>query len=503
MQATIRQPAGCITAAGMRTLESRAMANGCDEPMLMEIAGTRLGHAVGKFFPLPGTAVAWPGKGHNGGDALIALRVLRDDYGWQIRIRHLFPPDAFASLTRLQFDSHLDTPAFDPGDPSLRHPLIQLDGLLGIGADGSPLRGPLAGAAAEMNHQRNAHGALTIAVDLPSGMHPDTGAFPENAVLADATFTLGAVKSGLVQPAAANAVGSITLVAIPQLTAPPAPGPRLVCPQHQRTAAAPRPHDFHKGMAGRVAILAGCEHYLGAAVLCGSGALAGGAGLVTLHVPRAIHAVIASKCAPELIVMPFDHPADLTDLAADAWVIGCGLGSDWGDDLIHFLRALPEVPTVLDADALNAVARADAVAELCAHHLITPHPGEFRRLAPELAALPPLAAADAWTRISPATLLLKGCRSVVASGEEALLVNSTGHPGMATAGQGDVLAGVAGALLATKIPLPEAAALAAWLCGRAAERAVHHQGESAESLRASSVIANLGPAITDWRRLDR
>jgi len=503
MQTRSRTAAGCVTAAGMRAIEHAAMADGCDEAALMEIAGNRLGHAIARHFPKPGTAVAWPGKGHNGGDALIALRVLRDAYGWEIRIRHVFPEHTLAPLTRRQMDLHRESAEFDATAPTLRHPLVLLDGLLGIGADGSPLRGPVAGAAAEMNALRDGCGAVTIAVDLPSGLDPDRGTFPENGVRVDVTFTLGAVKSGLVFPHAADAVGAISLVAIPQLTAPPAPGPQLVCPQHSCIAAAARPFDFHKGMAGRVAILAGSENFLGASALCSSGALAGGAGLVTLHIPRALHAAASAKCAPEVIVQPFDHPGELSSIETDAWVVGCGLGMGWGDELVDFIRAIGKTPAVIDADALNTLARHQAVNCLGANHLITPHPGEFRRLAPDLAELLPLDAATSWASHSPATLLLKGCRTVIASHGRDPAVNSTGHPGMATAGMGDVLAGVSGALLAAKLPIHDAAALAAWLCGRAAERAIHHNGESAETLRASHVTTHLGGAFHDWRRILR
>lgn len=492
-----------ISAARMRAIEAAAMAAGCDEPALMEMAGMRLGHAIARFFQRPGTAVAWPGKGHNGGDALIALRVLRDDHGWQIRIRRTFADPELAPLARRQLDAHLDTPAFDPDDPTTLQPLVFLDGLLGLGADGSPLRGPLTDAAAEMNGLRHTRGAMIAAVDLPSGINPDTGEFPENSVRADITFTLGAVKSGLIQPAAANAVGSISLVAIPELSASPTPGPRLICPRQFPALMAARPYDFHKGMAGRVAILAGSENYLGAAALCSAAAVAGGAGLVTLHVPHPIHSAIAAKCVPEVIVQAFDTLDDLKNITADAWVIGCGLGAQWGEDLVDFIAALADTPAVLDADALNAIARHDAVGTLRTNHLVTPHPGEFRRLAPDLADLPPLDAAAAWTRISPATLLLKGSRSVIATRGCDTLVNSTGHPGMATAGQGDVLAGVAGAWLATGHPLPDAAALAAWSCGRAAERAIFHHDSSAETLRASFVIDGLGGAFRDWRAASR
>ena len=475
------------------------MASGIDEASLMEMAGTRLGHAIARFFPRPGTAVAWTGKGHNGGDALIALRVLRDAHGWQVRIRRVFPDASLAPLTREQLAAHRDTPEFAATDPGLHHPLVLIDGLLGIGADGSMLRGPLVGAAEEMNRLRESMGAVVAAVDLPSGMNPDTGAFPANAVRADMTFTLGAVKSGLVRPAAANATGAVSLVSIPKLTAAPGAGPALICPQHPCATLGPRPADFHKGMAGRVAILAGSEAYSGAAVLCASAALAAGAGLVMLHVPRAIHTLIAVRCAPEIIVRPFDSLHELDLESPDAWVVGCGLGAGWGDDLVSFIAAASGVPMVIDADALNAIARHDALGKLGASDLLTPHPGEFRRLVPQLADLAPLDAAAAWTRDFPATLLLKGCRSVIATRGHDPLVNPTGHPGMATAGQGDVLAGVAGALLAAKQPLPGAAALGAWLCGRAAERAIHGGEESTESLRATSVIHNLGGAFRDWR----
>jgi NAD(P)H-hydrate epimerase len=492
-----------VTAADMRALEAAAVASGCEEPALMEMAGTRLGHAIARFFPRPGTAVAFPGKGHNGGDALIALRVLRDVHGWQVRIRRAFDVGAMAPLARQQLDDHHATPAFDAGEPGLRHPLILLDGLLGIGADGSPLRGPLADAAAEMNRLRDTCGAITAAVDLPSGLDPDTGAFPENAVRADITFTLGAVKSGLANPTAANAVGSISLVAIPILTATFTGGPRLICPQHFPGLLPARPYDFHKGMAGHVAVLAGSESYLGAAALCTAGALTGGAGLVTLHVPRALHGAAAAKCLPEIIVRAFDTLDDLTAMPGDAWVVGCGLGDAWSGELIRWIDSLDATPAVLDADALNALARHHALEILRPNHLITPHPGEFRRLAPDLAALAPLDAADAWKSRFPTTLLLKGCRSVIAARGHETRINSTGHPGMATAGQGDVLAGVAGALIAGgKSPL-DAATLAAWLCGRAAERAIHHHGESTETLRASSVLASLGKAFQDWRNATR
>jgi NAD(P)H-hydrate epimerase len=508
-----RNTAMAVTIAEMRAIEQRAMAAGTSEADLMQLAGTRLGHAIGRRFPHPGCAVAFPGKGHNGGDALIALAVLRDHYGWKSRLHTAFADDSHAALTRHHLAAHHQTPRLpiddfaDPDgwrDPS--RPLLLLDGLLGIGGDGSPMRGPAATAASAMNHLRDHFGATIAAVDVPSGINADTGVFPENAVRADITFTLGAVKSGLLVPAAANVVGAISLVAMPLLSAPPAAigctAPQLICPQHPAHPATPRPFDFHKGMAGRVSIVAGSENYAGAAVLCASAAIHAGAGLVTLHVPRHIHPLIAAKCPPEIIIRPFGSIGETTTNPAGAWIIGCGLGDGWDRELVDFILGL-DGPVVIDADALNTLARHGHVRETRANHLLTPHPGELHRLAPDLAALPPLAAAARWPAYSPATLLLKGCRSIVACRGQPRQVNSTGHPGMASAGQGDVLAGVAGALLAGGLPVHAAAAMAAWLCGDAAEHAIHHHRQSAESLVASHIIAHLGRAFLDWKHAAR
>src|SRR5690606_38611514 len=134
------------------------------------------------------------------------------------------------------------------------------------------------------------------------------------------------------------------------------------------------------------------------------------------------------------------------------------------------------------------------------NHLITPHPGEFKRLAPELGDQPREMAARAFTERTKATLLLKGCRTIVTRAEAPLWINSTGTPGMATGGQGDLLSGVIGALLAGGHPPLHAASLGAWVCGRAAERALQASHLSEEALSPSDVLENLGGAFRDWAR---
>ena len=157
------------------------------------------------------------------------------------------------------------------------------------------------------------------------------------------------------------------------------------------------------------------------------------------------------------------------------------------------------MPAVIDADALNLIARSGMTGILAERHVITPHPGEFRRLAPDLAGLPRESAARAFADRIPATLLLKGCRTLVTRRGQPLWCNATGHPGMATGGQGDLLAGVIGARLAIGDPPLEAAALAAWLCGRSAEIALNEPAISEESLTPSDVSRHLGGAFLDWK----
>ncbi len=263
----------------------------------------------------------------------------------------------------------------------------------------------------------------------------------------------------------------------------------------------PRPFDFHKGMAGRVDVLAGSEAYSGAAVLAAAGALRGGAGLITLHVPHKSVDLISAKCPPEIIVSGYDSPAGLVHIKTDAWVIGCGIGKlDAGAsaELMELITRI-RVPAVIDADALNLIAATGNIDVLTDSHIVTPHPGEFKRLAPDLDHLSREAAARTFVDRCHATLLLKGARSIVARSGQALWCNSTGSPGMATGGQGDLLAGVIGARLAVGAAPMHAAAHAAWLCGRASEIALASGRSSEETLTPSDTLHHLGTAFQDWR----
>lgn len=488
----------------MRAAEATALATGWTEKSLLEAAGEALGHAIGRHFPVPGTAVGYLGKGHNAGDALVALSILRDVYGWAVRIRCGFPEEQIAKLCREE-SRKLQAAAFEKSEISrIASPVLLLDALVGSGACG-PLRGTPAELAKEMNDLREHYGAIVAAVDVPSGVDPDTGKISDGAVRADITFMIGNAKVGLLDSRAADAAGRLAMVDVPCLAHPQSTLMELVCPQFLRGIAPRRPFDFHKGQAGRVSIIAGSAEFSGAAVLTALGAIRAGAGLVTLHVPAGAEERIGSRCPLEVIVRPWKSLAEISGVRCDALVIGPGLGghaTEQSTALLGILRSSGK-PTVIDADGLNEIARRGETGIFRENHLITPHPGEFHRLFPGLAELPRETAAREFSARCGAVLLLKGARTIVAGrGFPALWMNSTGTPGMAKGGQGDLLSGIAGALLAGGMPVFNAARLAAWLAGRAAELAITRSG-SEISLSASETAGFIGDAWNDWQAVAR
>lgn len=493
---------GAATIAETRAIEVAAMANGWTEEQLLNLAGERLGRAVGRFFPHPGTIVGYLGKGHNAGDALVALRVLRDQFGWKIVTRNAYPMTGCAPLTQKKWDELGMRFPLDraPLWRDLEGPLVLLDGLLGSGTTGA-LREPVLTLALEMASLRQQAGARVAAVDMPSGIDADSGLTSAGTVVADVTFMIGHAKRGLLSGHAASTTGALALVPVEPLVASRTTDRDLITPQTFDCGKRDRPFDFHKGMAGRVAILAGSEAYPGAAVLAANGALRAGAGLIILFVPASTRPLIASKCPPEIIVRGYHDPRDVLEFRYDALVTGPGLGEIAGamaDGLLDLISNT-RVPTVIDADALNLMAKRGATDTLTESHLLTPHPGEFGRLAPDLGDLPREEAARRFADRIPATLLLKGSRTIITRKGEPLRCNSTGTPGMASGGQGDVLAGVIGARLAGGDPPMDAATLAAWICGRSAEIALNERSLSEESLTPSDVLHFLGAAFQDWK----
>lgn len=487
----------------MLQIEQQTIARGIPADVLMESAGAKLARCATQFFPRPGLVVCYAGKGHNAGDAFVAARHLAEQ-GWRVLVRSPFHEADFAPLTRTKLGLLGTDILAHPLEPSvpLDGPLLLLDALVGLGATGN-LREPIAALALEMNTLRRESGARILAVDFPSGLDPETGTPGDPCVRADITATVGFAKKGLVADVATDAVGRLAVLDIPEFGDAEPGTPEVLTAPLLRRHWPPRVFDANKGMYGRVVLLAGSPGMLGAAHLCAAGAVHAGAGLVSLGATGDSYDLLASTAIPEVMVRPFKALTDVFTLHADAIGIGPGLG---GGREAHTLRVVREAPcpAVIDADALTIIAHAGLqhLDNAAAPRLLTPHPGEMQRLLAGKKIKDRAGTATAFVHKHPVTLLLKGARTIIAENKRPLRYNTTGTPGMATGGMGDVLTGVCTALLGQHASPWLAASIGAWVCGRAAEIAISHGGASEESLTPTNVLTHLGQAFNSLRAGD-
>ncbi|MBU3664790.1 MAG: NAD(P)H-hydrate dehydratase [Chthoniobacterales bacterium] len=493
-----------LTRAQMQHVEQETFARGITADVLMEGVGAKLARFVMQFFPRPGLLVCYAGKGHNAGDAFVAARHL-SAAGWRVLVRTPFSRDEFAPLTRDKFDllrAAVLTSPFRPSTPQ-DGPLVQLDALVGLGARGE-LQHPLASLAVEMNTLRREADAKTVAVDFPSGLDPETGVPGEPCVEADFTATAGFAKTGLVADAAINHTGRLGVLDSPDFIKPDHGNhAELLTAPLLRKAWPPRLYDTNKGMCGRVMLMAGSRGTLGAAHLCCAGAVKGGAGLVSLAALPDDYELLATTMLPEVMVRPFTHLTDALALPVDAMAIGPGLGTAHAARTLRVVREAA-CPSVIDADALTIIAHAGLkhLDSVKGPRLLTPHPGEMQRLLAGKQIGDRAKTAEEFAARHPVTLLLKGSRTVIAEKGRALRYNTTGNPGMATGGMGDVLTGICAALLGQGADTYWAASIGAWVSGRAAEIAVTRGGASVESLTPTDVLSHLGRAFESLRAGD-
>ena len=488
-----------VSAAAMRTAEEAAFARGVEVEALMDRAGAGVAAAVRRFFPRAGRAIVFVGKGHNGGDALVAAARLKE-VGWEIDLRLIFPEEDCAELPRKKFDDYRrdELPHVRQIGRAEARPsgLIVLDGLLGLGAK-HLLREPVRTAAQEINRLRREEHAFVFAVDLPTGLDGDTGETDPDCVVADCTITIGNAKHGLVVDSAINFVGRLEIVPLADLVITPSPANDLVACANSLSALLPRrKFSAYKNEFGRIGIVAGSPGFVGAALMTTEGALRAGAGLVELFVPKEIYLIVAAAAPAEAMVKPVRSYRDLLEEKIDVWALGPGLGTAEAKDLLRLIERAT-VPMVVDADGLNILSGDVEILKRCAGpRLVTPHPGEMKRLF-DSGKMSRAGTAKNFTEIFPVTLLYKGARTIVAERERPLSYNSTGNPGMATGGMGDVLTGVCAGLVGQGLVLYDAARLGAWVCGRAAEIAIFEKGESEQSLLPRDVLANLGRAFSE------
>ncbi|MGH3355590.1 MAG: NAD(P)H-hydrate dehydratase [Nocardioidaceae bacterium] len=455
------------TVEQVRAAESALMAR-LPEGALMQRAATGLATACADLLGgvYGARVVVLAGSGDNGGDALFAgARLARR--GARVEAVLLSPDKVHApGLAALSAAGGRVVERPGPVD-------LVLDGIVGIG--GRPgLRGEAPTLLALLG------GAPVVAVDVPSGIDVDTGETPGAHVRADVTVTFGTHKVGLLVDPAAQAAGAVHLVDIGL----DLPEPAVQSLQSADVAALlpVPPHDAHKYTRGVVGVAAGSEQFAGAAVLAVSGAAVGVCGMVRYDGPGAV-ADLVRAAHPEVVAGPG---------RVQAWVVGSGGGGDVAKTL-HRVRDT-DVPLVVDADALPHLERPVGVPAL-----LTPHAGELARLLDvsreQVESAPLRHARDAAGQFG-ATVLLKGSRTLVVDPAGRVRVNATGTSWLATAGTGDVLAGLCGALLATGLEPFDAGSVGAWMHGAAARLA---SGDG--PLTAPQVAAALPEVVRSLRGL--
>ncbi len=524
-----------LTVSEMREVDRlTSERHGVSQLILMENAGSAVARFVAAHFaPIDDRRiVVLCGKGNNGGDGFVAARVLRE-MGAQPTVLLFGDPselrgEAAENFKRLRGASTgmksgvkgevkmvRDAASWESARASITGARIIVDALLGTG-----LRGPVEGTLAQAIEQVNRHDALTrvVAVDIPSGVSGDAGAAGP-AIVADYTVTFTAPKIGMLGASASPFVGRLSVAKIgspPELVEEIAKSNmRWLEPWEFRSVKFHRKADSNKGLYGHALIVAGSVGKAGAAAMAARGALRAGAGLVTVATPEPVLATVAGF-APEVMTEPLHATAagtiaqDVFDSGGFAKILGgksvlaLGPGLTTQEETRQFVRSVMasklSVPVILDADGLNAFAGCADVLRASNDLLaITPHPGEMGRL---LGCTPKdvqanrveiaVSAAANWH----AFVILKGNWTVIAAPDGRVWINSTGNPGMASGGTGDVLTGMLAGLTAqfgAKKDWALTLALGVYLHGLAGDLAAEEFGEA--PLVATDLIRRISPAF--------
>jgi hydroxyethylthiazole kinase-like uncharacterized protein yjeF len=501
------------TAAEMRELEQKTADLGIGIEELMENAGRAIAQSMRELSSgVSGKrVVVLAGPGNNGGDGIVAARYLSD---WGAKVTVFMP--ARRSEDDLNYRLALDrgigfTDRADALESTLYSASAVLDAFFGTGGSRPP-EGTYREALKRLNQAKSSRPEIAVfAADMPSGVNSDSGRADPDSTLADYTLTLGLPKRGLYIPQGAARAGRVVIL---DIGIPPRLSDRinteLMTPELARGLLPARSQYSHKGSFGKVLIIAGSANYIGASYLACAAAYRAGAGLVTLATPASLAPVVASKLA-EATYMPLPEAAPgilSPDATIDtdgynAVLAGPGLGQ--GDAAAGLVRGLLKTgsgaPLVLDADALN-IASTDPEEwfDTGSDFIITPHPGEMSRLSGvpvdeinEKRISLTAETAARWKK----TVVLKGPFTVTAAPDGRCRVSPFANAGLASAGTGDVLAGVIAGLLGQGLPLFDAAALGVYLHGRAGERVRHGMGDA--GMTASDLLPELPQSIKELK----
>lgn len=489
-----RLPTAIYTAEQVRTLDRIAIEEmGIAGYTLMCRAGESAVAALRRCWPAAQSIAVYCGAGNNAGDGYVVAR-LAGDLGLSVRVIAAVPPDRLAGdAARAWQDYRKQGGTFEPFDAGrVPEEDILVDGLLGSGLD-RELRGDFLAAVAAMG----AAGRPVLSLDIPTGLHADTGLPLGAAVHADLTVTFVGLKQGLFVGEGANFRGALEFAG---LDIPPTAHARIEAPILRITRAdvrailPPRPRTAHKGDAGSLLLVGGGPGMSGAIRLAAEAALRSGAGLVRVAThPDSVGPVMAGRA--EVMCVGIEDAAQLEPWlqAADGVVLGPGLGqSAWARTAWERVLA-SDLPLVLDADGLNLLAEDGRTR---GRWILTPHPGEASRLLGTSTRDIQADRPEAVVRIANAfqgMAILKGAGTVVAGPDEGpVRLCDRGNPGMATAGMGDVLAGILGGLLVQSGDLSAVARAGVWVhaaCGDAAARG----GE--RGMLAGDLMAHIREAV--------
>ena len=460
--------------------------------VLMENAGVAATELFCAHFRavFPGAVVVLAGKGNNGGDGYVMARHLHNR-GWQVTTLVLAEEKAVggdAAVNLRALTACGGTVTFCPHEASLDQALVRInarviiDALFGTGLT-SPVRDHYARAIDWINRS----GLPVFSVDIPSGIDATSGRVLGAAVKAKETVTFAVGKIGQVLAPGCEYAGRLHVVdiGIPPKVIDREEGAVFVEAADVAALFPARPFAGHKGTFGHLVVVGGSTGKSGAAAMAAEGALRSGAGLVTVGCPASIHDILEIKLT-EAMTVPLPDAAGSLDLRAyddikrlwlhkQALALGPGLGlSEGGAALAGCIVRDCPLPLVIDADGINALCDQKDLLTVrpAGTTILTPHPGEMARLTGmsvnEIEADRVRVAGD-FAKKYGAVLVLKGARTVIASPEGDLFVNSTGNPGLATGGMGDVLTGVIAGLIVQGLSPLNAAVLGTFWHGRAAD----------------------------------
>ncbi len=510
-----------LTSSQMREADRRTIEEiGIPSTVLMENAGRQVVAALEAVFEdLADRHVAvLCGRGNNGGDGFVVARTLHQR-GVEVSVF------VIGSIAEIHGDARLNLEILgrlgisvveitDEQAWELHFSEIGTCGLIVDALFGTGLRTPLQGMLETVVADINGSSIPVASIDVPSGLSADTHELIGDCIDATVTVTLGALKVPLVLPPAELHAGDIVIadIGIPDGVIDAVEGPRveLLTRAGMRSLVQPRAADSHKGDYGHVLVVAGARGRTGAAHLTAMAALRSGAGLVTVATPASCQPVLAAM-APEYMTLPLPETPDggidpeavarLLEHKHDIVAMGPGLGTAPATvALVHALVERSSVPVVLDADALNAFASdPDRLAGTDEKDLIiTPHPGEFARLAGVSTGdiqAHRIDLARTFAARHQVYLVLKGHRTVIATPDERVFINPTGNAGMATGGMGDLLTGMIAAWLGQLLDAEAACKLGVYLHGSAGDLAEAAEGEVA--LLPSDLLAHLGDTLLE------